>query len=139
MLIIFKTTFKASVFYQNHMDDFLYNRYFVSESCFDKELELPYSCCIQFNLWSENVKIYKGLILLLYTTLRTIFSNKILVFVKTKVLLHNTTKLRDYSTSELRGFSSILSSPFIYKPILMKLSLNANIMKSNFFIFKSKT
>ena len=41
--------------------------------------------------------------------------------------------LRDSGTTGLRDFSFFLHSIFIYEPILIKISMNANIMKTQIF------
>ena len=41
-------------------------------------------------------------------------------------------------TLRLRNFSFFLSSTFIYEPILIEISLNANIIKTHFFFIKLK-
>ena len=53
--------------------------------------------------------------------------------LRTKVLLYLTKKLRDSGTPGLRDFSFFLSSAFVYEPILLKISMNANIVKTQIF------
>ena len=44
-----------------------------------------------------------------------------------------TLKLPNCETLKLRNFSFFLSSTFIYEPILIKICMNANIMKTHTF------
>ena len=58
--------------------------------------------------------------------------------LRTKVLLYLTKKLQDsripsFRDSVIPGFSFFLSNTFIYEPILLKLSMNANIVKMQIF------
>ena len=50
-----------------------------------------------------------------------------------KNLSSSTSHKKNYETLKLRDFSFFLSSTFICKPILIKISLNANIKKTQFF------
>ena len=53
--------------------------------------------------------------------------------LRTEVLLYLTKKLQDSVTPGLRDFSFFLSSTFVYEPILLNISMNANIVKTQIF------
>ena len=50
--------------------------------------------------------------------------------VSSSISHKKTPGLRDYGTTGLRDFSFFLPSIFIFEPILIKISMNANIMKT---------
>ena len=53
--------------------------------------------------------------------------------LRTYVLLYLTKRLRDSVTPGLMDFSFFLSSTFVYEPIWLKISMNANIVKMHIF------